>query len=102
MLNIEKDKYTESFFFPDSMLKLVEGEKNKVTVSFLNQLDLKYDSLINKYPLMSTDILETKMELRRLFLDSINGFSRLSKKLLNDYIDQSSFFEKLMSIIDNK
>jgi len=91
---MEQATHQQKIMFPLSFISMIEGEKNKVVISFLNQVDMKFDILIRNNPEKKESLLDAKRELRKLFLDSINGFSRLSKKILTDYIEQSNYFEK--------
>jgi hypothetical protein len=69
------DTQRELIYFPVEGYSMIEGEKNKQIIIFLNQLDLK----LGDHP--------SKQELRTLFLDCMNGFARFSRKLLQSYLE---------------
>lgn len=78
-----KQDIREVFLFPIDARKMLDGEKNKNIKFFLNQLDLKIQDE------------QVRMELRQMFLDCINSFSRFSKGLLKNYSENAEIFQRL-------
>lgn len=86
----DKKVYRETFLFPIDAKSIIEGEKNKVIKIFLNQLDIQLKDE------------EVKRQLRQVFLDSINGFARLTKGLIKQYSQQAGTFERLIHVIEDQ
>jgi len=78
------EKQTISYLFPINVDSMIKGEKNKVIKIFLNQLDMKFDKII-QFSRNEPEIVDIKNELRQVFLDSVNGFARFTKGLLKNY-----------------
>lgn len=95
-----ESRFKETFLFPVDSRSMINGEKNKVIKIFLNQMDLKFNKLVEKFPEDMESLNDIKNELRQIFLDNINGFSRLTQGLLKNYITNAYEFERLLHVID--
>ena len=102
--NTEKEKeiYRTEYLFPVNVIGMIQGEKDKAIKIFLNQLDLKFDDIINSYPNNREEFLTTKKELRQVFLDSINGLARFSNGLLKGYVSHGDFLDRVVNAIKEK
>ena len=86
----DKQEYKETFLFPIDVKSIIEGEKNKIIKIFLNQLDLEIKNE------------DSKVRLRQVFLDTLNGFARLMKGMLKQYAENAATFERLIQEIREK
>lgn len=90
-----REKFRESYLFPIDINTMVDGEKNKLIKLFLNILDVKFNNLV---VFNDSDKDKIKKELRSIFLDIINGFSRFTKTTLINYVSHA---ENLDIILDS-